>query len=134
MDLIIKKAFLQMIEDTIAKTPELANECLREGYISSIGVIFEDGVTYTISFVASKEFLTILSLEMLGVCANDDLEFRDLSQELANLTVGLAKVLAIKKGLFFNIQIPEVFGYSTFKDAQRCISFNLQNTLCSIYI
>lgn len=134
MDLIIKKAFIQMLEDSINQTPDTTDICLKEGYLSKIEVVFSDGVHYTISFVSSKEFLTILSLNLVGICADDDLEYRDLSQELANLTVGLAKVLAIKKGLFFDIKIPQVFGYTTFEKDRSVANFALKGTLCSLYI
>ena len=56
---------------------------------------------------------------------------RDLSQELANLTAGLAKVLAIKENRHFNSSTPVAFGLGEMQDAQnRCMNFSLNGALC----
>lgn len=60
---------------------------------------FEDGTHNTITFVSSKEFLEFLGEGLFGEIVSSELELRDLSQELANLTIGVAKVLAVRKML-----------------------------------
>lgn len=132
---IIEKAFIQAIQDTLEKTPIRCDNKLLRGYLSSIDVIFDDNTKGTVTFVSSKEFLNILSLGLFGESAKDDLTLQDLSQELANLTIGLSKVLAIKEGKSFNINTPRVFGYGEFQDRKyNHLNFVLEGAPCSLFL
>lgn len=132
---IIEKAFIQAIQDTLEKTPIRCDNKLLRGYLSSIDVIFDDNTKGTVTFVSSKEFLNVLSLGLFGESAKDDLTLQDLSQELANLTIGLSKVLAIKEGKSFNINTPRVFGYGEFQDRKyNHLNFVLEGAPCSLFL
>lgn len=132
---IIEKAFIQAIQDTLEKTPIRCDNKLLRGYLSSIDVIFDDNTKGTVTFVSSKEFLDVLSLGLFGESAKDDLTLQDLSQELANLTIGLSKVLAIKEGKSFNINTPRVFGYGEFQDRKyNHLNFVLEGAPCSLFL
>ncbi|MBD5165989.1 hypothetical protein [Helicobacter sp.] len=132
---IIEKAFIQAIQDTLEKTPTRCNDKLLRGYISSIDLIFGDDTKGTVTFVSSKEFLNILSFGLFGEHAKDDLTLQDLSQELANLTIGLSKVIAIKEEKSFNINTPRVFGYGEFQDKQyNHLNFTLEGAPCSLFL
>ncbi|TLD84541.1 hypothetical protein LS70_003060 [Helicobacter sp. MIT 11-5569] len=135
MDLIIEKAFVQVLQDTVGATPLRVEGKLLKGYLSNIDITFENGTHNTITFVTSKEFLESLGFGLFGENVSDDLELRDLSQELANLTIGLAKVLAVKENVKFNITTPRVFGFGEFQDAQySCLNFALEGAPCSLFM
>ena len=132
---IIENAFKQAIEDTLDKAPQVANEKLLEGFLSSIDVMYDDGEKTTITFISTKEFLEIFGSGLLGEEEFDELTLKDLSQELANLTIGLAKVLAVTEGVKFNISTPKVYGYGEFKDSStKSLNFTLEGTKCSLFI
>lgn len=132
---IIEKAFIQAMQDTLEKTPIRCDNKLLRGYLSSIDVIFDDNTKGTVTFVSSREFLNVLSLGLFGESAKDDLTLQDLSQELANLTIGLSKVLAIKEGKSFNINTPRVFGYGEFQDRKyNHLNFVLEGAPCSLFL
>ena len=135
MDFIIEKAFIQVLQDTLGVTPIRTDNKLLKGYLSRIDVVFENGMQTTITFVSAKEFLGVIGEGLFGESSDDDLELRDLSRELANLTAGLAKVLAIKENMHFNIATPITFGFGEFQDTQnRCINFSLEGALCSLFL
>ena len=135
MDLIIEKAFIQVLQDTLGVTPTRTDNKLLKGYLSKIDVVFESCLQTTITFVSAKEFLGAIGEGLFGESSEDDLELRDLSQELANLTAGLAKVLAIKENMHFNISTPVAFGLGEMQDAQnRCMNFSLNGALCSLFL
>lgn len=135
MRLIIEKAFVQMLQDTIGTAPLHVANKLAEGYLSNIDITFEDGTHNTITFVSSKGFLESLGASLLGENVSSDLELRDLSQELANLTIGLAKVLAVKEDVRFNITAPRAFGFGEFQNAHcECLNFALDGASCSLFM
>ncbi|EEO25519.1 hypothetical protein [Helicobacter winghamensis] len=135
MELIIKKAFMQVLKDTLGATPACVENKLLKGYLSSIDVAFEDGTHNTITFVSSKEFLEFLGEGLFGEIVSSELELRDLSQELANLTIGLAKVLAVRENVNFNITTPRVFGLGEFQNAHcKSLNFALNGATCSLFM
>ncbi|CAM2784590.1 chemotaxis protein CheX [Helicobacter burdigaliensis] len=132
---ILQEAFRQVILDTMQMTLEYGSKDLKAGYLSSIEMIFDNQSRLKTTFVCSKEFLTLMALQMLGEDNPDELTLQDLSQEIANLTIGLGKVLAIKEGINFNISTPNIFGEGEFdiKDCQS-LNFVVSNTYCSFYL
>ena len=87
------------------------------------------------SLLCSKEFLESLGTGLFGENVSSDLELRDLSQELANLTIGLAKVLAVKENVNFNIATPRVFGLGEFQNAHcESLNFALNGAPCSLFM
>lgn len=135
MELIIKNAFVQVLQDTLGVVPLCVEAMLLEGYLASIDLLFEDGKRDTIAFVSSKEFLEVLGMGLFGESVASELELRDLSQELANLTIGLAKVLAVKEGIRFQIATPQTFGFCAWEASHcSCVSFALDGALCSVFL
>lgn len=135
MDNVIRTAVKQTFEDTLGKTPEFLEGKLLEGYLSSIDIVLDNGSVDTITFVSSKEFLKIFGEGMLGEDTFDELALIDLSQELANLTIGLAKVQAVGKGLNFKIKTPNTYGFGEFRDeGYTVLHFALDGHCCSLFI
>lgn len=132
---ILQEAFGQVINDTMQMELECGEAELNLGYLSNIEMIYENQSRLKVTFVCSKEFLTLMALQMLGDDDPDDLTLRDLSQEIANLTVGLSKVLAIKEGISFNISTPNIFGMGEFSTKEcKSLNFRVANTSCSLYL
>ena len=135
MNSIIHKAFIQAIEDTLGETPKQCGSQIDEGYLSSIDLVLENGQREVVLFVSSKSFLSILAESLLGEINPDDLVFKDLSQELANLTIGLSKVLAIREGVSFNIGTPKVYGFGKIEeDKTTRLNFQLGKGSCSVFV
>lgn len=132
---VIKEAFIQTFEDTLGKTPKFVSGKTLEGYLSSIDIVLDDGSTNTIMFVSSKGFLETFGEGMLGEDCFDDSVLIDLSQELANIIIGLAKVQAVCKGLNFKVKTPNTYGFGDFKDEGHiALQFDLDGHLCSLFI
>lgn len=129
---IFKKAFIQALEDTLGETPKLVSVQLNSGYKSCIEIVNPNKENKTIWFVASKGFLEHFSSVLLGEENPGEMELRDLSQELANLTIGLAKVIAVGEGVFFDIGTPSVFGYGDM-NGELSLDFELNGNKCSIF-
>ncbi|EES89099.1 hypothetical protein [Helicobacter canadensis] len=135
LDKIIKNAFKQAIEDTLGKTPQVLDEKILEGFLSGIDIVYNDGDKNTITFISTREFLEKFGNGLLGEEDFDELALKDLSQELANLTIGLAKVLAVTEGVRFNISTPKVYGFGEFKDSSsKSLNFALEGARCSLFI
>ena len=66
MDLIIEKAFIQVLQDTLGVTPTRTDNKLLKGYLSKIDVVFESGLQTTITFVSAKEFLGVIGEGLFG--------------------------------------------------------------------
>ncbi|MCH5323300.1 MAG: hypothetical protein J1E31_06995 [Helicobacter sp.] len=135
MHSIIHKAFIQAIQDTLGEAPKQCGSQIYEGYLSSIDLVLENGQKEVVLFVSSKSFLNTLAENLLGEVNPDDLTLKDLSQELANLTIGLSKVLAIHEGLSFNIGTPKVYGFGKIKeDKTTGLNFQLGQGNCSVFV
>lgn len=135
LDKIIEAAFKGAIEDTLGKIPQVCSQKTLEGFLSSIEIVNENGERNTITFVSTKEFLEKFGSGLLGEESLDELALKDLSQELANLTIGLAKVLAVPQGVRFNITTPKVYGFGEFQDLHsKSLNFELEGAKCSLFM
>ena len=129
---IVEKAFIQAIGDTLGETPNQISKKLKIGYKSCIEIVNPQKENKVIWFVASKGFLEHMALNLLGEENPGEMDLRDLSQELANLTIGLAKVVAVGQGVFFDIGTPSVFGFGEI-EGDLSLDFELNGNQCSIF-
>ena len=136
MEKIIINAFRQVLKDTLGETPKRVTRKLTKGFLSSIDIFLENEEKDTITFVSSKDFLAKLGNGLFGEEELDEIALKDLSQELANLTIGLAKVLAVTENIKFNISTPRVYGIGEFQDTHSSsINFSLgRGAKCSIFM
>ncbi len=135
LDKIIENAFKGAIKDTLGEIPQVCSEKTLEGFLSSIDIVNENGEKNSITFVSTGEFLEKLGNGLLGEEDFDELTLKDLSQELANLTIGLAKVLAAPQGVRFNITTPKVYGFGEFQDLHsKSLNFILEGAKCSLFM
>ena len=136
MEKIIINAFRQVLKDTLGETPKRVTRKLTKGFLSSIDIFLENEEKDTITFVSSKDFLAKLGNGLFGEEELDEIALKDLSQELANLTIGLAKVLAVTENIKFNISTPSVYGFGEFQDTHSS-SFNFslgRGAKCSLFM
>ena len=136
MEKIIINAFRQVLKDTLGETPKRVTRKLTKGFLSSIDIFLENEEKDTITFVSSKDFLAKLGNGLFGEEELDEIALTDLSQELANLTIGLAKVLAVTDNIKFNISTPRVYGSGEFQDTHSSrFNFSLgRGAKCSLFM
>ncbi|MBR2495557.1 chemotaxis protein CheX [Helicobacter sp.] len=129
---VIKESFFEVIKGSISVRPEESIIPLKKGYLTSIEMI---GRETNVLLVFNKPFLKTMCFNFLGDKnpSNDALE--DMARELANLTVGHAKVIAQERKINFNISTPEFLGVRVIKDYDQGAHFRLKGSgHCSIFL
>jgi len=109
MDEFLDKAvenFIKSIGGTFGK----CNNPNKEGFISKIEL--KGDINKTIYLFIPKETLDTVSMLLFGETEYDLL---DLTNEIANLIVGNAKVIASKNNVNFNISTPEFLDLKNIK-------------------
>lgn len=129
---VIKESFFEVIKDSISVKPEESIIPLKKGYLTSIEMI---GRETNVLLVFNKPFLKTMCLNFLGDENPSDDALEDMARELANLTVGHAKVIAQERKINFNISTPEFLGIRVIKDYDQGIHFRLRGSgHCSIFL
>jgi len=109
MDKFLDKAvenFINSIGGTFGK----CNNPNKEGFISKIEV--KGDINKTIYLCIPKETLDTVSMLLFG---ETEYDLPDLTNEIANLIVGNAKVIASKNNVNFNISTPEFLDLKNIK-------------------
>jgi len=92
--------------DNFAKSLDLKlYECngeVKKGFVSKIDI--EGDLNYSVYILIPKKTLDLVSISLFG---DDDYNLADLSNEIANLIIGNAKVVAGENDVNFNISTPE---------------------------
>lgn len=129
---IIKESFFEVIKNSIGVEPEESIIPLKKGYMTSIEMI---GTGKNVLLVFNKPFLKIMCLNFLSESAPTPEALEDMARELANLTVGHAKVIAQRRDTNFNISTPSFLGVHNVTDYDQGIHFRLKGTgHCSIFL
>lgn len=128
---IIHRSFFDIVQNSINKTPHDSIMPLKKGYLSRISMI---GTHNDVYLLFDKAFLRIFCVEFLGEENPDEQALEDMAKELANLTVGRAKVMTQELGKSFNISTPDFLGHRLIKNYDHGLHFRLDNGRCSIYM
>ena len=91
---IVRESFFEVIKKSIGVEPEESIIPLKRGYLVSIEMI---GANKDVFLVFNKPFLRTMCHYFLSEDDPDNASLEDMARELANLTVGHAKVLAQRK-------------------------------------
>lgn len=120
---IVKKSFIEIIQGSINKTPESSTFHIKRGYATQISITFQNNKVYDFLFVFNKAFLKIMCEDFLFEEKPTLGSMVDMSKELANLTIGHAKVLAQAQNIHFNISTPNFLAIK--KSNKDDLSFKL---------
>ena len=99
-----KMAVNNFIESIDGKVDE-CNKNPEKGFVSKIEIQGDEN--YDVILVVPKEKLDYVSMFLFG---DDDYDIQDLTNEIANMIVGNAKMVADGKGIKFDISIPSFMG------------------------
>ncbi|OBV30039.1 chemotaxis protein CheX [Helicobacter sp. CLO-3] len=129
---IIKESFFEVIKKSIGVEPEESIIPLKRGYLASIEMV---GSGVEVFLVFNKPFLKIMCHHFLGDDDPTPESLEDMAREVANLTVGHAKVIAQEHNKSFNISTPEFLGIRTISNYNHGIHFRLSGVgHCSIFM
>lgn len=130
---IIAQSFLEVLQESINKTPKDSILPIKKGYLAKISMLKGNVADKEVFLLFDKAFLTIITKALLEEESPDKATLEDMAKELANLIVGHAKVLA-KGDRSFNISVPSYLGYKLIKDYDSGLHFKLGRGHCGIYI
>ena len=99
-----KMAVNNFIESIDGKVDE-CNKNPEKGFVSKIEIQGDEN--YDVILVVPKEKLDYVSMFLFG---DDDYDIQDLTNEIANMIVGNAKMVAYDKGIKFDISTPDFMG------------------------
>ncbi|MWV61857.1 chemotaxis protein CheX [Helicobacter saguini] len=122
---MVKKSFIEIVQGSINQTPKDSEHHIKRGYTTQIDITFNNEKTIKFLFVFNKEFLKIMCVEFLFENKPSLGSMIDMSKELANLTIGHAKVLAQEENIHFKISTPY------FSNLKKCKNYNLSFILSS---
>jgi CheY-specific phosphatase CheX len=118
---IIKKSVKNYLESLEADFDECKDNNIN-GYVSKIQI--EGDKKADIYVVVPRKKLEYISEYWFG---DQNFEEKDLTNEIANLIVGNAKVIGDEKNIHFNISTPEFLGEYKNIDYDDVLSFKYKN-------
>ena len=119
-----KEAVRSFIDSIEAHIDDCENEEI-EGFVSKVSIRGDEN--YDVYIVVPHEKLTYISNYYFG---EDDCDPKDLTNEIANLIMGNAKINAIKRNIDFNISIPEFLGEFKEIEYNEKLSFRFNLNKC----
>lgn len=125
---IIKSALVLTIENTLGITLKPTNYILKKSFSSQINL-----GEYSFIVVINKALLYKFALDFLNDKTPNLDTIKDISQEMANLIIGKAKVLFEENGNTFKLGTPLFIGNQAIKDYNKSIHYKLSKFRCSIY-
>lgn len=128
---IIHSSFFDIIKKSINQVPRDSIMPLKKGYLTKISML---GTHNDVYLLFNKEFLQIMCKYFLDENNPDESTLEDMAKELANLTVGRAKVMVEEAGKHFNISTPEYLGHRLISNYDHGLHFRLEEGRCSIYM
>ena len=126
MDRFLKKAAFNFAESIGAVFDECKNE-VKEGYVSEVDI--KGDLNYAVFVSLPKETLDTVSMLLFG---ETDYDLKDLTNEISNLIVGNAKVVAADENIHFNISTPRFLGLQKV-DFDKRIDLSLDGECFSIF-
>lgn len=125
---ILQKALLCAIKDTLNVSMIEDKFPLNKAFTSRIRL---DSRTFFI--VTNKPLLLKFALDFLNEDNPNNDTLIDISKEMANITIGKAKVLYEESGIVLKLGIPEFIGNKTIDNYNGRIGYRSKNMRCSIY-
>ena len=119
-----KEAVKTFIDSIEAHIDDCKDEKI-EGFVSKISIRGDEN--YDVYVVVPHEKLTYMSNYYFG---EDECDPEDLTNEIANLIMGNAKINAIKRNIDFNISIPEFLGEFKEIEYNEKLSFRFNLNKC----
>ena len=121
---IVKEAVKNFVASIEANIDECKDEKI-EGFISKISIIGDEN--YDIYVVVPHEKLRYMSNYYFG---EDEYDPKDLTNEITNLIIGNAKIIAAKNNINFNISTPEFLGEYKDIEYDEKLSFRFNRNKC----
>jgi CheY-specific phosphatase CheX len=118
---IIKKSVKNYLSSLESDFSECENKNIN-GYVSKVEI--KGDKEADIYVVMPKKKLDYISMYWFD---NMDYNIKDLTNEIANLIIGNAKIIASKKNINFNISTPEFLGEYKNIDYDDVLSFKYKN-------
>ncbi|MGP1450531.1 MAG: chemotaxis protein CheX [Wolinella sp.] len=131
---VLRRAFIKAIEETLEETPRVSRRAIKNGFISTIEIL-QNGERIPVYLIVRPLLLQALAERLLGEMEPDENTLIDLSNELSNLVVGVAKVIGSEEGEEFNISTPQFLKVGNLKPVSDAeLHFKTSHSFCSIYI
>lgn len=127
----IRESFAEVVANSIGINPEESIMPLKDGYLATINML---ETPHQVLLMFNEEFLRVMCREFLGEDNPSSGDLVDMAKELANLTVGHAKVLAQKKNENFKISTPKFLGVTSIENYNHGLHFRLEDGRCSIFM
>lgn len=128
---IIRQSFIDIVQGSISQAPRESLLPLKRGYVSKITML---GAHNNVYLLFNKGFLRLFCARFLNDMNPSEESLEDMARELANLTIGRAKVLAQEHRAHFNISTPAYLGRRVIGDYDKGLHFCLEKGRCSIYM
>lgn len=131
---VLEKAFIKSIQEILEETPKKAKRMMKNGFISSIEIL-SNGERIPVFLIIRPLLLQALANRLLGEKEPDEATLIDLANELSNLVVGVAKVIASDEGKDFTISTPQFLKIGKFEPkSEASLHFKTSYSFCSLYI
>lgn len=134
---LFQQAFCIAIEQCLGPghVPVICKQKLQGGYISHVDFVCH-GNKFTLYNVATIELLEFLSNELLFDDSPTQETLADISKELSNLIIGVAKTNATENGLTFGISPPRFLSAGIFRapfNTYCSFEFQTPENRCSLF-
>lgn len=131
---IIKESFFEVIKKSIGIDVQDSIMPLKRGYLVSIDKISKVS-KQKVFLLFNTSFLRTMCKHLLSEDKLTQEMLKDMAKELANLTVGHAKVISQKQNKNFNISTPTFLGLKAIANYDHGVHFRLRSKgRCSIFI
>lgn len=117
---VIQDGFADIIEKSLGQKIKESKVPLKRGYLSKISML---GAQTDVYLLFNKAFLQLASAILLFEENPDEQTLEDIARELANLTVGRAKVMAQEQNRTFKISTPTYLGHRLLKTGTESFHF-----------
>ena len=122
---IAMKEAVRCFVDSIEAYIDDCKEEKIEGFVSKISIRGDEN--YDVYVVIPYEKLIYMSRYYFG---EDECDSKDLTNEIANLIIGNAKIIAAKKNINFNISTPKFLGEFEEIEYDEKLSFRFNQHKC----
>ena len=131
---IIKESFFEVIKKSIDIDVQDSIMPLKRGFLVSIDKIGKTS-RQKVFLLFNTNFLRTMCKHFLSEDNPTQEMLEDMAKELANLTVGHAKVISQKQNKNFTISTPNFLGFKAIANHDHGVHFRLRSKgRCSIFI
>jgi len=125
----VEKFFIKAAENfakNLGLNLDTCKDEVKEGFVSKIEI--NGDLNFDVYILIPKKTLDLVSISIFG---DDDYDLADLTNEIANLIIGNAKVVAAEEGVSFNISTPEFLDKENV-DYDKKVDLSIDNECFSI--